>query len=112
SKAVPSSAMHFTGKWWNAAENKGEGFVFKFSTEGLSGKTFLVNFTQGGGSGSTTTMHVPAYWEVEYSLDGLSFTVLPNSTYGVRPLAGFGLNHNYTALGLISHSFKLPATLL
>lgn len=112
SKAVPSSAMHFTAKWWNAAAHKGEGFVFNFSTEGISGKTLLVNFTQGGGSGSAASLHVPAYWEVEYSLDGVNFTILPNSTYGVRPLAGFGLNHNYTTLGLISHSFKLPVSLL
>lgn len=112
SKAVPSSALQMSTKWWNATENRGEGFLFKFSTAGVSAKSLLVNFAQGGGSGSAATLHTPVYWEVAYSLDGTTFTVLPNSTYGVRPLAGWGLNHQFTANGLNPYSFKLPSTLM
>lgn len=112
SKVVPSSALQFNTKWWNTSTNKGEGFVFKFSTSGIQGKQLLLNFTQGGGSGSATTLHVPTYWEVAYSLNGTDYTVLPNSTYGIRPLAGWGLNHLYTANGLSPFTFKLPSALL
>ncbi len=112
SKAVPSSAAQFNTKWWNTTTNKGEGFVFKFSTAGISARQLLINFSQGGGSGTAATLHVPTYWEIAYSLDGVNYTVLPNSTYGVRPLAGWGLNHMYTANGLNTFTFKLPNELL
>ncbi|QBQ41879.1 hypothetical protein E2P86_12225 [Sphingobacterium psychroaquaticum] len=108
SKVVPSSALQYSTKWWNSTANKGEGIVLKFATTGISGKVLTVNFTQGGGSGTAATLHVPAYWEVAYSLDGVTYTVLPGSTYGIRPLAGWGLNHEYTANGLNSYAFKLP----
>ncbi|WP_164108496.1 MULTISPECIES: BACON domain-containing protein [Sphingobacterium] len=112
SKAVPSSAAQFNTKWWNATTNKGEGFVFKFSTAGISARQLLFNFSQGGGSGTAATLNVPTYWEIAYSLDGVNYSVLPNSTYGIRPLAGWGLNHMYTANGLNTFTFKLPNELL
>ncbi|SKB61781.1 Putative binding domain-containing protein, N-terminal [Sphingobacterium nematocida] len=112
SKVVPSSAVQYNTKWWNTTTNRGEGFVFKFSTTGISARQLLFNFSQGGGSGTTATLNVPTYWEIAYSLDGVDYTVLPNSTYGIRPLAGWGLNHMYTANGLNSFTFKLPNDLL
>lgn len=112
SKVVPSSALQYSTKWWNAKDNKGEGFVFKFSTAAINARHLLLNFSQGGGSGSASTLHVPAYWEVTYSLNGTDYTVLPNSSYGIRPLAGWGLNHMYTANGLNSFTFRLPDALL
>lgn len=112
SKAVPSSAAQYNTKWWNTTTNKGEGFVFKFSTTGISAQHLLVNFSQGGGSGTVATLNVPAYWEIAYSLNGVDYTVVPNSTYGIRPLAGWGLNHMYTANGLNTFTFKLPNELL
>lgn len=112
SKAVPSSAAQYNTKWWNTSTNIGEGFVFKFSTSGINAQRLLLNFSQGGGSGNAATLHVPTYWQIAYSLDGINYTVMPNSTYGIRPLAGWGLNHMYTANGLNTFTFKLPSELL
>ncbi|SFC73830.1 hypothetical protein SAMN05421747_12239 [Parapedobacter composti] len=112
SKDVPASAIQYQARWWNVAEDKGEGLVVNFSTAGLSARSLLINFTQGGGSGSAATLNIPAYWEVEYSLDGANYSLLPNSTYCVRPLAGWGQNWTFAGIGLISHSFRLPDQLL
>ncbi|WP_256012210.1 BACON domain-containing protein [Desertivirga xinjiangensis] len=112
SKAVPSSSLQYNTRWWNTTTNSGEGLVFRFSTSGITGRNLSINFSQGGGSGSAATLNVPVYWGVEYSLDGQNYTSLANSDYAVRPLAGWGLNLNYAALGLSTHSFVLPASLL
>lgn len=111
SKAVPASALQYNTTWWNTTTNSGEAFVCKFSTSGISGNNLTINFSQGGGSGSNTTQHVPVYWEIEYSTDGANFTVLPNSTYGVRPLTVWAETPLFDCPGLISHSFKLPSAL-
>jgi len=107
-----NSAMHYSAKWWNATKNEGEAFVFNFSTTGISGSNFTVNFTQGGGSGTAATMTFPVYWQVEYSTDGTNYTTLPNSTYAVRPLVGWGQAWLFANPGLTSHSFSLPVSLL
>lgn len=112
SKGGINSAMHYSAKWWNAAKNEGEAFVFNFSTTGINASNFTVNFTQGGGSGTAATMTFPAYWQVEYSTDGTNYTVLPNSTYSVRPLVGWGQAWLFANPGLTSHSFSLPVSLL
>lgn len=110
---VYSSAFQYTGvKWWNADQNRGEGFVFNFSTSGVSGQTLVMNFTMGGGSGADATNHIPTFWQVEYSLDGTNYTVLPNSTYAVRPLTQWGADRPFQSPGLIPFSFKLPNSLL
>lgn len=112
SKGGINSAMHYSAKWWNASAGEGEAFVFNFSTTGISGNNFTINFTQGGGSGTAATMTFPAYWQVEYSTDGTNYTVLPNSTYAVRPLVGWNQAWLFANPGLTSHSFTLPVSLL
>lgn len=112
SKGGINSAMHYSAKWWNTTKNEGEAFVFHFSTTGISGSNFTINFTQGGGSGSAATMDFPTYWQVEYSTDGTSYTILPNSTYCVRPLGWWGGTLLYASLGLTDHTFSLPTSLL
>lgn len=107
-----NSAMHFSTKWWNTTKNEGEAFVFEFSTMGHTGKNFTINFNQGAGSGSLTTLHSPIYWSVRYSTDGLNYTELPNSTYKVRSLNWWGGTLLYTVSGNIDHSFVLPNELL
>lgn len=110
---VHSSAFQYTGvKWWNAAENKGEGFVFNFSSKNITAQGLMMNFTIGGGSGSDASNHIPTYWQVEYSLDGINYNVLPNSTFAVRPLTQWGADRPFQSPGLISYAFKLPNTLL
>src|SRR5690554_1054884 len=85
SKGTGNSAMHYSTKWWNHLENRGEAFVFNFSTESIeNASNFTVSFTQGGGSGTLTSMHFPTYWHIEYSTDGVNYTVLPDSKYATR----------------------------
>lgn len=113
SKAVPSSAFQFNQKWWDGSKNAPEAMIIKFSTKNIaSAKTMILNFNIGGGSGTAATLHVPVYWHVKYSTDGVNYAVVPNSDFSVRPLAGWGLNHNFTALGLNPYSIKLPNSLL
>lgn len=112
SKGGINSAMHYSAKWWNATKNEGEAFVFNFSTTGINASNFTINFTQGGGSGSAATMDFPTYWQIEYSTNGTSYTVLPNSTYCIRPLGWWGGTLLYTTLGLTDHTFSLPTSLL
>ncbi|NGM60296.1 BACON domain-containing protein [Sphingobacterium sp. SGG-5] len=113
SKTIYNNGFQYTGvKWWNATENKGEGFVLQFSTSGVSAQSLILNFTMGGGSGGDGSNHIPTYWEIEYSLDGITYTVLPNSTYAVRPLVGWGLNRPFLTPGLMPFTFELPTSLL
>lgn len=111
---VYNNGFQFLGvKWWNADQNKGEGYVLRFSTSGITAQSLLLNFTMGGGSGSDATNHIPTYWEVEYSLDGTNYTVLPNSTYAIRPLTQWAaVNRPFQCPGLIPYTFKLPNSLL
>ncbi|MDR1335341.1 MAG: DUF5689 domain-containing protein, partial [Tannerella sp.] len=111
-KAATSNALTFGASWWNTAEDRGEGFVFQFSTAGMSGHSLAVSFAQGGGSGSATTYHVPAYWQIAYSTDGTNYAVLPGSTYGVRPLPLWGADILFTCPGQQDHCFFLPDELL
>lgn len=113
SKQVYNNALQYTNvKWWNAAENRGEGIVMQFSTTGVGGQALVLNFSMGGGSGSDATNHIPTYWEVEYSLDGNNYTVLSNSTYAIRPLVQWATDRPFQSPGLTPFSFKLPTSLL
>lgn len=107
-----SSGLDANRKWYNEKRAKGEGFIFKFSTAGIKSGNLTLNFSQGGGSATEKTMNIPLYWQIEYSTDGKIYTVLPNSTYSVRPLASMRLGYLYSCPGLQDHSFKLPDTLL
>jgi len=111
SKAIPNSALTYSTNWWNTSTSKGEGFVCKISTSGVSGNNLTINFSQGGGSGSATTQHVPVYWQVEYSTNGTDYAILPNSTYGIRPLVVWTNTPLFDCGGLITYSFKLPNSL-
>ncbi|MBD1423285.1 BACON domain-containing protein [Sphingobacterium chuzhouense] len=113
SKQVYNNALQYNNvKWWNAQENRGEGIVMQFSTTGITAQTLVLNFSVGGGSGNDANNHIPTYWEVEYSLDGANYTVLPNSTYAVRPLTQWATDRPSQMPALRPLSFKLPASLL
>ncbi|MDR2628136.1 MAG: hypothetical protein LBC40_08910 [Dysgonamonadaceae bacterium] len=111
-KVDVKNALTFGASWWNVAEDRGEGFIFQFSTAEKNGHSLAISFAQGGGSGSATTYHVPAYWQIEYSTDGTNYTVLPNSTYGVRPLPLWGADILFSCPGQQDHCFFLPDELL
>lgn len=113
SKVVPSSGFQFNQKWWDGSKNSAEALVLEFSTKNIStSNSMMLNFNIGGGSGNVATFNVPLYWHVKYSTDGANYSVVPNSEFTVRPLAGWNLNHHFTALGLNPYSIKLPTTLL
>jgi len=113
SKQVYNNGLQYANiKWWNVEENRGEGVVLKFATTGISAQALVLNFSMGGGSGSDATNHIPTYWEVEYSLDGSTYAVLPNSTYAIRPLVQWATDRPFQSPGLTPFSFKLPTSLL
>lgn len=113
SKAIPTSAFQFSQSWWNTTTNSPEAVIFKFSTLGhTASKDLSLNFTIGGGSGTVTTLNVPVNWEVRSSLDGVNYELVSNSSFAVRPLPIWGVNHDFTCSGLLSHSIRLPKSLL
>jgi len=111
-KTVTNNGAAFSRSWWNVTENRGEGFIFKVSTSGKSGGKLAINWSQCGGSGSATTYHVPALWQVEYSTDGTNYTVAPNSEYTVRPLPAWATNNMFPCPGYQTHCCFLPDELL
>ena len=58
--------------------------ALKFSTEG-AGANLSLNFTNSQGNAGGTSIYGPVYWQVEYSTDGVNFTVLPESGFCCRP---------------------------
>ena len=74
--------------WWDFAENTGYAVALKFSTEG-AGANLSLNFTNSQGNAGGTSIYGPVYWQVEYSTDGVNFTVLPESGF-CRPAVHCG----------------------
>jgi len=100
-------------RWWNFDENRGEGFQIEFSTTGISSDNLALMFSIGSGSGSAASSLAPTYWEVQYSVDGTSFTTLPNSTFVVRPLVWWNnALPTWICPGNIDYAFNLPVSLL
>lgn len=98
-----------TKKWYDVTTGKGEGFIFNFSTAGITeGENLTLNFSQGGGSATDATMAIPVDWQVEYSTDGVDYTKLPDSDYSVRPFLSAQLQQLFSCPGLQDHSFTLP----
>lgn len=113
SKTPYKTAFQYTGvKWWNAAEQRGEGFVLHFSTAGISAQYLLLNFSIQSGGGNDSKNKIPTYWQIEYSTDGTNYVGLPNSTFAVRPVVQWATNRPYEAVGLMPYTFKLPNNLL
>ncbi|MDR1335337.1 MAG: T9SS type A sorting domain-containing protein [Tannerella sp.] len=112
SKVLANSAITFgSDKWWDWSSGKGNGFIFRFSTAGISGSNLTINFSQGSGSGTAATLNTPTYWQLEVSTDGVDYAILPNSVYAQRPLGVWGGSHLFTCPGLQNHSFSLPDSL-
>ena len=61
--------------WWDFAENTGYAVALKFSTEG-AGANLSLNFLLAERLPAATSIYGPVYWQVEYSTDGVNFTVL------------------------------------
>lgn len=101
--------------WWDFAENTGYAVALKFSTEG-AGANLSLNFTNSQGNAGGTSIYGPVYWQVEYSTDGVNFTVLPESGFCCRPfvywLGAGGKDLSYCAVpGYADRVFILPDAL-
>ncbi len=112
-KLTANNAFQFNTKWWNTTTNKGEGVTFEFATTGITARALVLNFTQGAGSGGATSIYSPLYWEVAYSTNGTDYSLLPGSTYCVRPLPVWGQVYSeWLTPALNNFTFKLPTELL
>lgn len=97
--------------WWNFAENTGYAVALKFSTEG-AGENLSLNFTNSQGNAGGTSIYGPVYWQVEYSTDGVNFTVLPESGFCARPFVFWASTMTYCATpGYADRVFILPDAL-
>lgn len=113
SKAAFNNGVQFNNvKWWDADNSKGEGIILEFSTTGITANNVLVNFSIQGGSGNDASNHIPVYWEVETSTDGVNYSLVENSTFVVRPLVQWLQNRPFQSVGLIPYSIKLPTSIL
>lgn len=86
--------------------------ALKFSTEG-AGANLSLNFTNSQGNAGGTSIYGPVYWQVEYSTDGVNFTVLPESGFCCRPFVYWqgagGKDLSYCAVpGYADRVFILP----
>ena len=89
--------------------------ALKFSTEG-AGANLSLNFTNSQGNAGGTSIYGPVYWQVEYSTDGVNFTVLPESGFCCRPFVYWqgagGKDLSYCAVpGYADRVFILPDSL-
>jgi hypothetical protein len=102
---------------------KGNGVVVEVSTEGVTGKALTFDFSFGvGNHDAQNCWGFPAYWNVEYSIDGKSFKVakhnivlraLPYTFARLKGLDNVDRMPNCDmAMGFTDHSVKLPASLL
>ncbi len=100
-----------------------KGVIVEFSTEGVSGKALTFDFSFGvGNHDAQNCWGFPAYWNVEYSLDGKNFKVaksdivlraLPYTFARLKGLDNVDRMPNCDmAMGFTDHSVKLPASLL
>ncbi len=102
---------------------KGRGVMVEVSTEGMTGKALTFDFSFGVGNHDIQNCwSFPAYWNVEYSVDGKNFTTakenivlraLPYTSARVKGLGDADREPNCdTAMGFTDHSVKLPAEVL
>lgn len=85
--------------------------ALKFSTEG-AGENLSLNFTNSQGNAGGTSIYGPVYWQVEYSTDGVNFTVLPESGFCARPFVFWASTMTYCATpGYADRVFILPDAL-
>ena len=97
--------------WWNFNENTGYAVALKFTTQG-AGENLSLNFTNSQGNAGGTSIYGPVYWQVEYSTDGVNFTVVPESGFCARPFVFWSATMTYCATpGYADRVFILPDAL-
>ena len=97
--------------WWNFNENTGYAVALKFTTQG-AGENLSLNFTNSQGNAGGTSIYGPVYWQVEYSTDGVNFTVVPESGFCARPFVFWASTMSYCATpGYADRVFILPDAL-
>ena len=107
---VPNSGICFPGIYWDFEKNQGDGFLIRFSTEGIQSSNLNLCFSIGSGSGSDKTCTAPVYWSVWYSTDGQQFTEIDQSVC-VRPLVWWSNTALFCCAGNADYSILLPEKL-
>jgi len=105
--------------WWNWEKNEGKGIVAVFSTEDIKGEHLIFGFTFGGGNlDPETSVYFPAYWKIQYSIDGETYRDVDGKEiscrsvpwYWGRPIKGQYYSLSYECgLGYTDHMVVLPA---
>lgn len=87
--------------------------VIETSTEGFRGKSLVLDFTWAAGKGTVDSSYgFPAYWAVEYSIDGQKYTRIVDDVL-LRPIAYEKAPLSYYAVpGYTEQSVILPKKLL
>lgn len=97
--------------WWDFNANTGYAVALKFSTEG-AGANLSLCFTNSQGNAGATSIYGPVHWQVEYSTDGVNFTLLPESGFCARPFVFWSSTMSYCATpGYADRMFLLPDAL-
>ena len=87
--------------------------VVEASTKGFRGKALVLDFTWAAGKGRVDSSYgFPAYWTVEYSLNGVDYTTAVDDVL-LRPIAYEKSPMSYYAApGYLENSIVLPKNLL
>ena len=108
--------------WWNWKHDCGRSIVLDVSTAGLSGSNLMFAFTFAGGDmWGHNTAWFPAWWCIEYSIDGKRFfrlnapeAEMRSLTWGTKVDNVAGATYGTSGeagLGMTDHLYKLPAFL-
>ena len=108
--------------WWDWRHDCGRSIVLDISTAGLSGNNLMFAFTFAGGDmWGHNTAWFPAWWGIEYSIDGKRFFRLNAPEAEMRSLTWGTWTDNVkgatystsgeAGMGMTDHLYRLPAFL-
>lgn len=105
-----ASISWVSAKWWDDENDRAPYFQFEFSTEGVSGKNLVFNWTACQGDANDTGFNAPANWHFEYSTDGVNFTRMQKE-YAIRPVVWWTTCALYCSQGNLEYTTPLPSSL-
>lgn len=108
---ISSAACAFDGGAWVDASGNFKGIVLEFNATTL-GSGASLNIAYWGGNQGTTGVSVPANWQIEWSLDGVTYTAIEGSQFDVHPFVWWTSTcPTFATHGLAMSTFQLPAEL-
>ena len=115
--SIKAEARH----WWDWKKDCGKGIVAEFSTKGLVGEKMIFGFTFAAGEISPETSYgFPVFWNVEYSIDGKTWTAVEGSQpkklcslpwHWDKPVHGIHYDSVLAGAGYTEHMVILPKSL-